>query len=437
MSVLAETLLSRGMRVTGSDRHGSPSLEKLRAAGAEIFLNHAAENLGEADLLVYSAAVAADNPEVREAQSRGIPSIKRAVLLGELTRGKRTLAVAGTHGKTTTTLMMAEIYRKAGRRFLALAGGILQDGAVEPPDADAPTVIVEADEYDRSFLQLHPSTVLLNNIDSDHLEYFGSLEHLHDAFFAFLERLPFYEVVYINRDDMGAESMARRTGRRSIGFSTRSETDYQATAIELLPQGTRFTLLGKGRRLGEIQLGLPGMHNVSNALGAAAVALEEGVAFDAVAAGLIGFSGVQRRFDFLGEKRGVHFYDDYAHHPTEVAAVLQAARQLEPKRVIAVFQPHLYSRTQALALEFAAVLEACDIALVSSVYASRETYREGVDGHLIADALKARGRVAEFPGDLEACAAVLAKHVREGDLVLFMGAGDIGEFAREWVAKWA
>ncbi len=437
MSVLAKVLLSQGFRVSGSDKSGAEDLEGLRALGATVFAGHASENVGDADLLVYSAAVPADNPELVAAAARGIPSVKRAVLLGEFTREKRTLAVAGTHGKTTTTLMLAEIFRQAGRRALALAGGSLQGPAFSEPDADAPVVIVEADEYDHSFLQLHPSAILLNNIDADHLDYFGSRENLHQAFRDFTERLPFYGTVYANRDDAGVESMVGKIRRPMKTFSAQSEADYQAVATELTAGGTRFTLLAHGEAAGEIKLTVPGMHNVMNALGAAAVALEEEIPFADVAAGLAGFSGARRRFDFLGEKRSIRFFDDYAHHPTEVAAVLEAARQLRPKRLVAVFQPHLYSRTQALAEEFAAALAAADVVLVSGVYGSREARREGVDGHLIADVLRKQGRDAVFPGNLEACAQVLTDRALPGDLILFMGAGDIGEHARKVVAEWA
>ena len=290
-------------------------------------------------------------------------------------------------------------------------------------------LIAEADEFDRSFLAMRPTAALINNIDSDHLDTYGDLDAIRDAFVAFTERLPFHGLVVANLDDAGVASILPRLGRRKATYGLSAGADYRAVDARVQGRGMAFGLEVGGRALGEIVLAVPGMHNVYNALGAAALSLEEGLAFGDVERGLRDFRGVKRRLDYLGKKSGIEFFDDYAHHPTEVAAALKAARGLGALRVVAVFQPHLYSRTSQLHREFAGAFQGCDELFVTAVYASREKPMPGVEGDLIAGAAASLGlgkdKVHYVP-DLDALPAAVAGRLRAGDLVITMGAGDIG-----------
>jgi UDP-N-acetylmuramate--alanine ligase len=429
MSVLAEVFLAWGFRVSGSDGRESDTLARLRAQGMRVAAGHKAENLIEADAVVYSSAVPMDNPELAEARRRGIPVVRRAEMMGEAMSGKYVLAVSGTHGKTTTTTMLGRIWVTAGRQPTLLAGGSARGENLSAVAGRGDILIAEADEFDRSFLAMRPTSALINNIDSDHLDTYGTLEAIRDAFVAFTDRLPFHGLVVANRDDAGAASVLARVTRRKATFGLSAGSDYRAADVRVLGKGMAFTLEAAGKALGELVLAVPGVHNVYNALGAAALSLEEGLSFGDVERGLRDFQGVKRRLDPQGSKGGIAFYDDYAHHPTEVAATLQAARGLGARRVVAVFQPHLYSRTSQLFKEFARAFQACDELFVTRVYASRETPMPGVEGDLIAREAAGLGLGAErvhYVEDLERLPAEVAARLRQGDLVLTMGAGDIG-----------
>jgi UDP-N-acetylmuramate--alanine ligase len=384
--------------------------------------------------VVYSSAVPGSNPELAEARRRGIPAIKRAEMLGEALRGKYVLAVAGTHGKTTTTTMLGRIWLQAGKEPTLLAGGSARGENLSARAGTGDAVIVEADEFDRSFLSLRPAAAILGNIDSDHLDTYGNIDAIRDAFREFAEGMPFYGLVAANRDDAGVRDVLPRLTRKVATYGIEAGSDYRAVDVRPEGQGMAFTLEQRGNRLGEIHLKIPGIHNVYNALGAATLSLEEGIPFTGVKAGLEGYPGVKRRLEPRGIKAGVAFYDDYAHHPTEVAAALKAARALLPNtpdagRLIAVFQPHLYSRTRQLHREFAQAFGACDELFVTRVYPSREQPIPGVEGDLIA--ADARGGVmpaakVHYVEDIESLPDAVAARVRAGDLVMTMGAGDIG-----------
>jgi UDP-N-acetylmuramate--alanine ligase len=429
MSVLAEVLWASGFRVSGSDGRDGDVVKRLRGLGMRVAVGHAAGNLLDADALVYSSAVPMDNPELAEARRRGIPLVRRAEMMGAVMAGKYVLAVSGTHGKTTTTTMLGRIWVLAGKQPTLLAGGAARGENLSAVAGKGDVLVAEADEFDRSFLAMHPTAAIINNIDSDHLDTYGTLDAIRDAFVAFTERLPFHGLVVANRDDAGVAAILPRIGRRKATYGLSAGADYRAVDARAQGRGMAFTLEVGGRALGEIVLSVPGMHNVANALGAAALSLEEGLSFGDVERGLRDSQGVERRLDFRGQKAGIEFFDDYAHHPTEVAATLKAARGMGAARLVAVFQPHLYSRTSQLHREFAAAFQGCDELFVTAVYASREKPMPGVEGDLIAAGAASLGlgkdKVHYVP-DPETLPSAVAARLRKGDMVITMGAGDIG-----------
>lgn len=428
MSALAEVLSAWGFEISGSDARDGEALDRLRALGMRIEVGHRAENLGAADALIYSSAVPADNPEMAAGRARGIPIVKRAVMLGETMNGKYGLAVSGTHGKTTTTTMLGRIWIEAGKKPTVLAGGTTRGDNTAVVAGEGDVVIAEADEFDRSFLAMRPVSAILNNIDSDHLDIYGTLAAVREAFLEFTERLPFYGLAVVNRDDEGVRALLPRIRGRIVTYGLDGEADYRATDVRTREGGMAFTLERRGAVLGEVTLRVPGRHNVYNALAAAALSLEEGLTFDQVKHGLKDFQGATRRLERKGEKGGIAFYDDYAHHPTEVSATLQAARGLTQGRLVAVFQPHLYSRTQQLYREFARAFLAGDELFVTKVYPSREQPIPGVEGTLITDEARSLGMGdrAHYVEDLKALPSLVGPGLRPGDLVVTMGAGDIG-----------
>lgn len=429
MCALAEVLWSWGFRISGSDGQDGEAVARLRSLGLRVATGHRAGNLIDADAVVYSSAVPSDNPEIVEARRRGIPVVRRAEMMGEAMAGKYVLAVSGTHGKTTTTTMLGRIWVQAGKEPTLLAGGVTRGENLSAVAGKGDILIAEADEFDRSFLAMRPTSALINNIDSDHLDTYGTLESIKDAFVAFTERLPFHGLVVANRDDEGVASVLSRVNRRVATYGLAAGVGYRAADVRVQGQGMAFTLEVGGRALGEMVLAVPGIHNVYNALGAAAISLEEGLSFGDVERGLRGFQGVRRRLEFQGRKSGVAFYDDYAHHPTEVSATLKAARGLGSGRVVAVFQPHLFSRTSQLYREFARAFQACDELFVTKVYASREKPMDGVEGDLIAKEAVALGLGKDrvhYIENLDQLSAAVAARLKSGDLVLTMGAGDIG-----------
>jgi UDP-N-acetylmuramate--alanine ligase len=439
MSALAEVLAGWGFSISGSDARDGEALDRLRSLGMRIEVGHRAENLKDADALVYSSAVPGDNPEMAAARARGIPLVRRAEMLGETMAGKYGLAVSGTHGKTTTTTMLGRIWMEAGKQPTILAGGTTRgdNSAVLAGKGDA--IIVEADEFDRSFLAMRPVSAILNNIDSDHLDIYGTLAAVREAFLEFTERLPFYGLAVVNRDDEGVKSLLGRIRRKVVTYGLEAGADYRAVNVKTQAGGMVFTLERRGATQGEITLRVPGTHNVYNALAAATLSLEEGLDFEQVRQGLKGYQGAKRRLESRGEKSGVAFYDDYAHHPTEVAATLQAARGLAQGRVVAVFQPHLYSRTQQLYKEFAMAFLAGDELFVTKVYPSREKPIAGVEGSLIVDEARNLGMGARvhYVEDLTTLAGAVAPLLRAGDLVVTMGAGDIGTYCGPIMEKLA
>jgi UDP-N-acetylmuramate--alanine ligase len=428
MEGLAYVLRALGCRVSGSDRAPSRAVDQLREAGIEVGVGHRAERVEGCELVVYSAAVPADNAERAAAGNLGIPAVGRAQLLGELTRPYWTVAVAGSHGKTTTSAMLACILRSAGCDPSALIGGWLE-GRAAAWLGRGEFFVVEADEYQRGFLQLRPQGAIVTTVDAEHLDCYRDLKEVEDAFHRFLSALPFYGHCALGADDPGARRLLPRLEIPALTYGLGPENQVRAEEVRFHPWGSRFAVVRGGARLGEVELRVPGRHNVRNALGAAAMAGLLEVDFAAVAAGLAGFPGVGRRFERRGERGGVLVVDDYAHHPAEIAATLEAARGMG-RRIVAVFQPHLYSRTRALVREFAQSLQAADQVFLAAIYGSREEAQPDVDAGQIAQAMRAAGfgPVEYVPALDELPARVLAS-CRPGDLVLTMGAGDVDRVA--------
>ena len=438
MSGIAEVLLDYEVEVTGCDQAASEATERLAALGARVALGHAPEHLDGVELVVRSSAVSQDNPEILAARRRGIPVVRRAEMLAELMRLKYGIAIAGTHGKTTTTSLVGSLLTEAGLDPTVIVGGRMRVSGTGARIGKSDYLVAEADEFDRSFLRLQPVVAVVTSIDRDHLDTYRDLEDIEDAFANFASRVPFFGRAILCLDDPNIQKLLPRLiDHRLVTYGLSPQADLQATEIEPLPWGTRFVVRRGGQTddapLGTVELPLPGRHNVRNALAAIACGLAVGLDFAQIAKSLRGFGGVHRRFERLGTFAGATVVDDYAHHPTEVAATLDAARQAFPRgSVHAVFQPHLYSRTRDHAVEFGRALLAADTAIVTEVYASRETPIAGVSGRLIVDAARASAhRGVEFCGDWRQAAGLLRARVKEGDVILTMGAGDIVRLAQQ------
>ena len=436
MCGLAELLKSVGLEVTGSDLSVGETAERLMSLGIKVHRGHRAENVSGADVVVYSSAVNESNPEVAAARSAGIPVIKRAEMLGEVMRVKRGIAIAGTHGKTTTTSMTGAILMAAGLDPTIIVGGRMRDvGTARLGRGDY--LVAEADEFDRSFLALSPMLAVVNNIDLEHLDTYRDLADIQETFARFARSVPFFGAAILGLDDANVQEIRPLVSRRVVTFGLTPQADVTARDLVLDRTGSRFVATAGRDFMGPIALRVPGLHNVKNALGALAVARELSIPFGIAARALEAFAGVIRRFEKKGEKGGVVVIDDYAQHPTEVTATLAAARQSYPdRRVVVLFQPHLYSRTKDFATAFGAAFLNADVLLVTPVYGSREVPREGVTGALVADAATARGhRAARYIADRADIGGVLDEGLKEGDLLLTMGAGDVNRFGEEFLRR--
>lgn len=437
MSGLAELLKSVGLTVTGSDLKESEATERLRSLGIPVFAaGHRAEHVAGADVVVYSSAVAEENPEVAAARAHGIPVIKRAEMLAEVMRFKRGVAVAGTHGKTTTTSMAGAVAVAAGLDPTIVVGGRMRQIGTNARLGKGDLLVAEADEFDRSFLELRPVLALVNNIDAEHLDTYRDMDDLKDAFTRFAGTVPFFGAALLGLDDPHVQEIRPRISRRVVTFGLTPQADLTARDLALERTGTRFTAVADGRVLGSVELCVPGLHNVKNALGALAIARELEIPFPVAASALSSFSGVVRRFERKGERGGVIVFDDYAHHPTESAATLAAARQAFPDRRVAVlFQPHLYTRTRDQAAAFGGAFLASDVLFVTAVYGSREAPIEGVTGALVADAARSRGhRHVRYLSEREEVVPALEAELLDGDVLITMGAGDVYRLGESYLA---
>jgi UDP-N-acetylmuramate--alanine ligase len=443
MSGIAELLVNLGYRVSGSDAKSSETTTRLSALGVTISIGHMAENVGDVDVVVFTSAVKADNPELAMARSRHIPVIARAELLGELMRLRFGIAVAGAHGKTSTTSMIALVLERAGLDPTAVIGGRLSAFGSNARLGRGAYMVAEADESDRSFLKLYPSIAVMTNIDREHMEAYGSFEELVHAFVEFANKVPFYGCVIACGDDAELMQLRPKLTRRVVTYGLTSENvDLSAVNVRLHGFGSTCTVMrrqpqdGTVHALGELRLQVPGRHSVQNALAAVAVGLELDVPFTDVAAGLAVFQGAERRFQHYGTVNGIQIVDDYGHHPTEIAAVLAAARAARPSRIIVAFQPHRYSRTRDLMREFGLALAGADEVVLTDIYAASEDPLPGVTVEALAACLNtSRATAARIVRAVDDVPAALAEIARAGDLVVTMGAGSIGSVAARLVAE--
>jgi UDP-N-acetylmuramate--alanine ligase len=432
MSGIAELLVNLGYEVSGSDARRSDITERLARLGVRIASGHAAEHVGNADVVVVSSAIQTGNPEVTEAVRRAIPVIPRAEMLAELMRLRYGIAIAGAHGKTTTTAMVALVLERAGLDPTAVIGGRLSAFGSNARLGKGDYMVVEADESDRSFLRLTPSIALLTNIDHEHMESYGSWDALQQAFVDFANKVPFYGAVVACVDDPSVGALVRRLTRRVITYGFEgSGAAVTGAGMELEAFGSRCRVVhttpaGDAAELGSLHLHVPGRHNLLNALGAVAVGLEVGVPFAQIAAGFADFRGAERRFQLRGEARGVMVVDDYGHHPTEIAAVIAAARAGLDKRVVVVFQPHRYTRTRDLLSAFGTALAAADEIILTDVYAAGEAPIAGATAEAIEAEVRKHGRPVRLVKALDDVPAAVAAAARANDLVITLGAGSIG-----------
>jgi UDP-N-acetylmuramate--alanine ligase len=427
MSGIAEVLLNLGYVVSGSDQKKSPVTERLVAQGARTFEGHAAAHVEGAHVVVISTAVRPTNPEVLEARRLGIPVIPRAEMLAELMRLKYGVAVAGSHGKTTTTSMVAMILDKGGLDPTVVVGGrlgVLGSGARL---GKGDFMVAEADESDRSFLKLSPTIAIVTNIDREHLDTYKDLADVQEAFLGFLNKVPFYGAGVVCLDDGPIQDILPRVERRVVTYGLSPQAQVSARDVRLKPSGSTYMLSANGQTLGEIDVAVPGAHNVLNSLAAVAVGLELAVPFASVRQGLAAFTGVDRRFQIRGDVGGVLLVDDYGHHPTEIRATLETLRgRAGSRRTVVLFQPHRYTRTQHLWDEFCRAFHLADLLLLVDIYPAGEEPVAGVTSEALAEAITRRGhRQVLYVGDLKKAADRLAREVKEGDVVLTLGAGSV------------
>ena len=426
MSGIAEILAESGVSVSGCDLKRSAATELLQNRGVSIAIGHDPAHLADVDLVVVTAAVKGENAELEAARRRGIPVMRRAEMLGEIVAQKRAVGVSGTHGKTTTSAMIATILESAGLDPTLLIGGIVRNFATNAKSGLGEYLVVEADEYDRTFHHLHPEIAVVTNVEADHLEYYGSFDAIVEAFRVFIDGIPENGVVIGCADEPAVAALLATTRHRVVRYGLgpdADDADIRAINLDFHEKGVRFEVPG----VGFFKLFVPGEHNVRNALAAIAVARELGLAPEVIAAGLAKFIGVDRRFQILGDYGGAIIVDDYAHHPTEIRATLAAARSGYPgRRVVALFQPHLYSRTRDFAREFASALRTADVAMVAPIYAAREKPIDGVSARQIADAEPGIEFLDRSNSEIF---NQLRRRLGPNDIFITMGAGDVHEIA--------
>ncbi len=435
MSGIAELLLNLNYQVSGSDLKDSTGVRRLKSLGGQIAIGHLPENVGDADVVVFSSAVRSDNPEVLNARARNIPVIPRAEMLAELMRMKYGIAVAGSHGKTTTTSLIAEMLAHGNLDPTMVIGGRLKSLGTNAKLGRGEFLVAEADESDGSFLLLSPTVAVVTNIDPEHLDHYRDMEKLKEAFLEFMNKVPFYGTAVLCLDHPVVRGLLPRVRKRFSTYGLSRQADLRAEDIRREGWQTRFLVCRGEEDLGEIRLNIPGMHNVSNALAAVAVGRELGLTFSAIREGLEQFQGIERRFQLKGQQAGVTVVDDYAHHPAEVRTTLDAARRGDQKRVLAVFQPHRYTRTQLCFQEFLGAFHDADVLIVTDIYAAGEKELMGVHARKIVEGVRKQGHkevfyLPTFPEIL----AFLEKACRPGDLVLTLGAGNVHQVGDQLLA---
>ena len=436
MSGLAEILLEQGYKVSGSDRTLSEITDYLSAKGATIYEGHSRENLKKIDLLVYSSAVPQENPERQEARKQKTPEIRRAEMLADIMRMKFGVAIAGTHGKTSTTSMAATVVSAAGVDPTIVVGGRLHSMKTNAKLGKGEILITEADEYDRSFLALSPAISIITNIDSDHLDIYKDFEDIKNTFVEFANRTAFYGNVICCIDDEGVRQIIKRINKPVITYGTQQQAEFSAGNFRFSGFGSEFTVFKRGEKIGQIILHVPGEHNIKNALAVISLGKLLHIPFEIIQNALEEYRGVERRFELIGSSKGISVIDDYAHHPAEVKATIKGARNGFSGRIVAVFQPHLFSRTKDFYRAFANELCAADMVVVTDVYPAREKPITGITGKLIVDEIKKQGFDKVFyKADKNEIAAFLIPLLKENDIVITLGAGDINKVGKEMMHK--
>jgi len=431
MSGIAEVLLTMGYQVSGSDLRASEVTDRIVRLGGRVFTGHSAANVEGAQIVVFSTAVSAENAELVAARAAGVPVIGRADMLAELMRMKYGIAVGGAHGKTMTTSMIAAVLARGGLDPTIVVGGRLHALGTNARLGHGQFLVAEADESDGSFLRLAPAVAVITNIDREHLDYYQSLDEVRQAFVYFANRVPFYGVTVMCGDDPLVRGILPEVTKRHVLYGLEADAAVRGEGVEIGPQGSRFRVVAQGHALGDVELQLPGRHNVLNALAAVAVGLEVEVGFGHIAEALAGFRGVSRRFEIRGEAAGVRVVDDYAHHPTEIRATLAAARAPEGRRLV-LFQPHRFSRTQALAEEFGACFGDSSRVWVLDVYGAGEKPIEGISGQTVVECARRQGaKHVEYAPDSAAAVAAVVAEARVGDMILTLGAGDVWKLCEE------
>ena len=437
MSGIAEVLVNLGFKVTGSDLRETETTTRLASLGAEIFYGHKEENVTQVDVVVVSSAVRSDNPEVKAAKSRFIPVIPRAEMLAELMRMKYSIAVAGAHGKTTTTSLVASILYAAGFDPTCVIGGRLNSLGTSAQLGSSEYLVAEADESDGTFLLLFPTLAVATNIDLEHLDFYKDIDEIKDAFVKFLNKVPFFGLVILCIDNPGLQSVIPSLKRRYMTYGLSKQADLRAEVTKQEGFTTSFRVTFKGEELGEVVLAMPGIHNVVNALAAIGVAIELDVPFSTVQEALKHFAGIHRRLEVKWHKEWA-LADDYGHHPTEIKATLAAIRDIWRGRVIVAFQPHRYTRTKALLEQFVTSFNEADLLIVTEIYAASEEKIEGISGSILAERISKSGhKNVLFAPTKEDVVDTVLQIVSPGDLVITLGAGDIYKVGERLMEVWS
>jgi UDP-N-acetylmuramate--alanine ligase len=436
MSGIAEVLLNLGYHISGSDVKETEVTRRLQALGCEIFYGHRKENVREADVVVISSAIRQGNPEIEVAEQRLIPVIPRAEMLAELMRMKIGIAIAGTHGKTTTTSLIATVLAAGGLDPTVVIGGRLNSIGSNARLGQGDFLVAEADESDGSFLKLMPTIAVVTNIDPEHLDYYHGIEEIKEAFLSFLNKIPFYGLAVLCLDHPNIQSLIPRLKKRFTTYGLTTQADFQAKEIVFEGLSATFDALHHQKEIGRLKLQMPGLHNVYNALATLATAFELDIPFEVVQETLRDFSGIQRRFQIKGEKNGILIVDDYGHHPVEIVATLRAARTGWGRRIVAVFQPHRYTRTQALFQDFMTAFNDANVLILTDIYPAGEDRIEGVEAKALYEGIRDYGhKDVTYIADKKEIVNHLLRIITPGDVVITMGAGDIWQVSEELVKQ--
>ena len=436
MSGIAEVLLNIGYKISGSDIHESEITRRLTSLGAIIGYGHSKDNLKDVDVVVISSAIRPDNPEVIEAHKRLAPVIPRAEMLAELMRMKYGIAVSGTHGKTTTTSMIATVLAHGGLDPTVIIGGRLNSTGTNAKLGQGEFLVAEADESDGSFLKLSPTIAVVTNIDQEHMDHYKDMEEVKGAYLDFINKVPFYGLAIVCLDHKNIQSLLPKIRKRYVTYGMTSQVDIQARGLTFLETKTTFDVLKRGEEIGQIELKMPGIHNVYNSLATIAASLELDMDFKSIKAGLDGFRGIQRRFQVKGEYNNIMIIDDYAHHPVEIQATLGAAKEGWDRRLVAVFQPHRFTRTKDLYEEFLVAFYQADVLIITDIYPAGEDPIPGVDARTLFEGIKKHGhKKVSYIAGKDKIAPHLMDVLEEGDMIITLGAGDIHKVGDDLIER--